>query len=587
MEQAEENLRVISPAVFKATLPPVYPAQYAEWYLNFKLTARPAAAGTSTLRHDYEIPLWVLMATTGLVLLIACANLANLLLARGSARSREVAVRLALGASRRRVMFQFLTESLLLAAVGALVGSLLSQLLSGFLVNFLSTNEGPLFLDLTPDWRMIGFISGLATLTCVLFGLLPAIRAARNSPGSAMKSSGRGLTAGRERQGMRRLLVVCQVALSVLLLVSALLFTRTLRNLTVLDAGFQPEGVYLTRVDLRGVPHDVQSRPALYKRMLEQLRTADGIESAAQVRVVPVSGDFWDDEVWVGNKVGEAMLNAVSDGYFSTMRTQFIAGRDFTDRDNSSSTKVAIVNEAFAREFLNGANPIGIQLHRQPVPGQPPPPTYEVVGLVRDAKYSSLRRNIQPTIFFAALQEEPSTSRWFMLRSSAAATPQLTNSVKAALLNVSPNIAFEFRDLSVVIRQSLQQEQLLATTTGFFGFLATTIAILGLYGVLAYMVSQRRNEIGLRMALGASRRRVTEMVLREATTLLIVGLSIGAALSVLATRLVAKLLFGVRPNDPITILLAIALLGVVAAIASYVPARRAAAIDPMQTLRED
>ena len=353
----------------------------------------PPATGVSSLREDYESPLWLLLATTGLVLLIACANLANLMLARATAREREIAVRLAIGASRIRIVRQLLAESLLIAAAGAAAGAVLAQSLSRVLVASLTTQSEP---------RVHGRRRRLARVrvrrrcsprrTCVVFGLMPAIRATATSPGAAMKAGSRGSTDSRERFGLRRALVVAQVALSLVLVVGALLFVRSFRNLTTLDAGFTRQQVFVATLDFRrsGVPEE--RLRASTAELLDRLRRTPGVESAAQVRNVPIGGSFSNRNIVIDGvaRTENVNYNSISDRYFSTMGTTLLAGRDFDRRDSATAPRVAIVTESFARVFFNGANPIGRTFQIDEVPGKPRP-AYEIVGFARDSKYNDLR----------------------------------------------------------------------------------------------------------------------------------------------------------------------------------------------------
>jgi predicted permease len=531
------------------------------------------------------------MATTGLVLLIACANLANLLLARGSVREREVAVRLAIGASRWRLVRQFLVESLLLAISGAALGVLLAQELSRALIAFLSTPNNPLFVDLKTDWPILGFTALLAVTTCILFGLMPALRATRLPPATVMRAGGRGTSAGRERFGLRRALVSTQVSLSFVVLVAALLFVRSLHNLLVVDPGFQSEGILSVMLDLSQPKYSKERRPVVYRELLEHMAARRGVVSAAQVGFTPVSGSGWNDtlrpEGTTANRSDrESNFNRVGPGYFRTMGTGFVAGRDFDDHDTVASPKVAIVNEAFAKKFFAGKNPVGLTFHVEGPAGKPDP-LYQIVGVVRNTKYYELREDFIPISFLPIAQDdEPGAGATFVLRTHAPMGEAMAG-VKTAVGEVSPAIGIEFRILSGQLRESLMRERLMATLSGAFGGLAALLATLGLYGVIAYMVARRRNEIGVRMALGADRMKVIRLVLREAILLLAVGLTAGVLLALWAGRAATTLLFGLQPYDPITMLSAVALLTVVALAASYGPARRAAAIEPMMALRDE
>ena len=589
--RATAHLKALSPGIMRATLPPTYKPETAKHYLGNKLEATDAATGISGLRQQYERPLWLLMATTGLVLLIACANLANLLLARASVREREIAVRLALGASRWRLVRQLLVESLLLATGAAVLGAGLAQVLSRGLVAFMSTSDSPLFVGLGLDWRVLGFTAALAMITCLLFGLAPAMRATRMSPAQAIRTGGRSMTGGRERFSLRRTLVATQVALSLVLLVGALLFVRSLRNLLTTEAGFNAEGVLTVGIDFGKAQIPKERRPAVYRELHDRLAARPGVLSAAQVLFTPVSGSGWNNDIGPDGATAAAsgkdsFFNRAGPGYFRTMGTQLLAGREFDERDTLSSPKVAIVNQVFARKYFGGKNPVGRTFRMEAEAGKPEP-LYQVVGLVANTKYYELREEFRPIGFLPASQDDdPGPGATFVLRVHGSPS-EMIRSVKNAVAEVSPVMVLEFRSFSTQIQDSLLRERLMATLSGGFGILAGLLATLGLYGVIAYMVARRRSEIGVRMALGADRGRVIRLVLREAMLLLGVGMAAGVALALWAGRAASALLFGLQPYDPISMAAAIALLTGVALAASYGPARRAAALEPMTALREE
>jgi putative ABC transport system permease protein len=589
LERVNAHLGSLAPGLFEATLPENYQPDMAKRYLASKLVAQPAARGVSSLRARYENPLWMLMATAGLVLLIACANIANLMLARATQREREFAVRLALGASRPRLIRQVLAESLMLALAGTILGAGLAQFLSRSLVAFLRSGQQSLFLDAPLDWRVLGFAAGIAALTCVLFGLAPALRAVRIAPGAAMKAGSRGLTASRERFGVRRILVVAQVALCLVLLTGSLLFLGSLRNLLSVDPGFRAEGLLSASIGLPREDYPPERRAPLHREMLERLRAIPVLDSIAEVVVVPVSGSGWNQTVRVDAETGpyrESYFNRVGPGYFKTMGTRLLAGREIDARDTLESPKVAIVNEAFAQRFFNSGNPVGHRLRVEPERGKPEA-SYEIVGVVRDSKYYGLRDEFQPTTFLAAGQDDqPGTFVQYAIRSRGS-LEAATSAIKQTLREVNPKAAVDFRVLDAQIRDSLLRERLMATLTGFFGALAVLIAVVGLYGVISYMVASRKGEIGIRMALGAGRGAIVRMVLREACLLLALGLAIGAAASRAAAQTLSSLLFGVTAGDAATLALAVGGLAAVALAASYVPARRASSVEPMLALREE
>ena len=589
LARATAQLKSMSPAVLEATIPPSYPADAVKKYLAYRFIATRADNGFSSVREEYQNPLWMLLTIAGLVLLIACANLANLMLARASAREREIGVRLSLGASRGRLIGQMLVESLLLAALGAVFGIVLSQGLTRLMVAFLSTANQRMFVELYPDWRVLAFTSGLAILTCAIFGLTPALRATRVAPVTVLKSTGRGMTSGRERFALRRVLVVSQVALSLVLLVGAMLFVRTLRNLLTVDPGFQQQGVLVANLDLTALHLARDRRVEVKRELLERVRAIPGVEGAADTNIVPIGGNGWNEEIVTEGpekRKGTPAFSRVTPGYFKTMKTPLLAGREFDDHDDKNSPKVAIVNETFVKKILNGGNPIGVRFHMEGFVGKATP-TYEVVGLVKDTKYQDLREEPLPIAFVAAAQEEnPDQYAWFVIRSSGALSATLPM-VKEALMQNAPEASIEFHVLSTQIRDSLLRERLMATLSGFFGFLAALLATVGLYGVISYTVARRTNEIGIRMALGAQRGNVLGMILREAGMLLAIGLVVGAGLALAAGRAATSLLYGLKPYDPLTIALAMLALAAVAVAASFLPAQRASRLDPMVALRDE
>jgi predicted permease len=589
IERASAEVRAQSAGIFRATLPPAFDAVNGKHYLESRLEAYPAASGLSSLRRQYADPLWLLLGISGLVLLIACANLANLMVARASARHREIAVRLALGASRRRLVQQLLAESFVLAALGAAWGAALAQALSRLLVSSLATQDTRPFVVLHFDWRLFAFTAGLAGLTCLLFGLLPAIQAARTEPIAAIKSGGRGIAGSHAGLGTRRALVVSQVSLSLVLVVGALLFAETFRKLQSIDPGFRRDHILVTDFGTEGLRIPPAARDEYTRMLLSRVRAIPGVVSAAATLIVPASGSGWNDSVRIdGSAVTRelANFNRVSPGYFATMGTPLRAGRDFTEADRAGSVPVAVVTETFARKFLGGSSPLG-RTFRIVNPGPKADHAYEIVGMVKDAKYTDLREEFTPIVFLASAQNpEPPPGETLLIRSQLPPA-SLVSAVKTAIAQVNPSIVVEFHVFETSLREGLLRERLMAALSGYFGFLAALLAMVGLYGVISYMVVRRRNEIGVRMAMGATRRDIVVMILREAGALLGAGLAIGVVLSIAAAHAARSLLFGLRPGDPVTLAIAVAGLSAVAAAASLLPARRAAALDPMAALREE
>ena len=589
IDKASAQLSAVSPSVMQESLPPVYSADRAKRYLAMKLAAFPAATGLSNVRRNYETPLWLLLAIAGLVLLIACANLANLMLARAGVREREIAIRLALGARRSRLVRQLLTESLLLGFAGAAIGIALAGVLSRLLINYLNGDAGHLFVALHIDWRVLGFTAALGFLTCILFGLAPALRATSAPPARVMSLAGRGLTIARERFGLRRGLVVMQVALSLVLLVTALLFVGTVRNILNIDAGFQRDGILAMDVDYTILQLPIPQRMPYAESLLQPLRALPGTENLAETDILPLGGNYWNDHVIVDGKLnpGNVNMSHISSGYFKTMGTPLLAGRDFDERDNAGAPHVAIVNQQFARKILQTENPIGRTYKIDVYKGQAQV-EYQIVGLVKDTKYAALREDFTPIAYYPQLQATttPDPGVTVVVRSSLP-LESLLSSLRQKMSEINPAISISFRVLNKEVKDSLLRERLMATLSGFFGLLATVLATIGLYGVIAYVVVRRTNEIGIRMALGATPVRILAMILREGATLLVIGLVLGAGLSLAAGRAAAKFLFGLSPRDPLTLVLAALLLSVVAVTATLLPARRAAHLEPTIALREE
>lgn len=590
IERASAQLRAISPGLFEATLPPEFNPSNAKHFLQYKLGAFAADSGLSDLRQSYERPLWLLLALAGLVLLIASANLANLMLARASTREKEIAVRLALGAGRGRLIRQFLAESLLLALLGAAIGALLAHNLSQVLVASLSTQHDPLFVDLGTDWRMLGFTMGLAVLTCILFGLAPALRTTRVTPGVVLKESTRGTTAGRSRFGLRRILVVSQIALSLTLLVGALLFARSLNNLAGVQAGFRQNGILVADIDFTPLNIAKDGRVAFANDLLQRVRAIPGVEAAALATIVPLSGNgIAHDILWgeTGQPQGDApfaAFNIVSPGYFETLQTKILSGRDFDEHDTAAAPRVAIVNEEFAKQFAKSANPVGMKFRVRRLQSTQ---LCEIIGLVRNTKYIDLREDFGPIVYTAKAQyANPDSDAQILVRSRAGLVG-LTSAIRNTAALVNPNMDIAFSSLHQTIEDGLLRDRLMARLSGFFAALAVVLAVIGLYGVMSYMVAQRRSEIAIRMALGAEPTSIIRLVMRESGALLLVGLVIGVALAYGGGQAATAMLFELKPSDPLTLGTALVSLSVVAALASLLPARRASRSDPMTALRDE
>jgi len=593
LQRAEARMKAISPEINRATLPQDWDGEGRRSYLKRSFALRPAATGFSDTGTHYRTALFTVMVVVGLVLLIACANIANLLLARAEARQREISVRMAIGAGRGRVIRQLMTESLLLSICGAGGGLLFAVWGSHLLVRLLSKTGNQLQLNVAPDLRVLAFAIGAALLTGLLFGLAPAMRATRILPNQMLKEHARGLVAGTSRFNLGKALVTGQVALSLMLLVGAALFLGTLRNLLNTDLGFTRHNVLLIGANAMQANVPKGERNDVYRRVVERLRAVPGVVSASSSVITPIADSFWDNFVYPegysskGNEDTLVYFNRVSPGYFDTMRTPLLMGRDFSGHDDLGAPQVMIINASAARRFFARGNPIGKTIATD-VPGSPgKKDVYQVIGVVKDAKYGSVSEVPILTVYLAQAQDpDPWPSVNFEVRSAIPAD-RLTAAIRSVIGDLNRGIALEFRNFETQVDESLLQPKMVALLSGFFGGLALLLAMIGLYGVTAYGVARRQAEIGIRMALGAQQRAVVWLVLRDVVAMLAAGAVLGLAASLATGRLVASLLFGIQSYDPAPLLLAALLLGAATGIAAYVPARRASRLDPMAALREE
>lgn len=592
IDAAIAGLRGVQPQQLRAeTLPDNYRAQDLPKYLKDPFNARAAANGPNSLGRQYAQPLYILMGIVGLVLLIACANIANLLLARGNARRHELSVRTALGASAWRIARQLLVESLLLAGTGAALGLVFARWGARLMVRELSVSGGTIALDVGLDWRVIAFTASIATLTALLFGTVPALRGSRVEPGDALKQQGRAI-AGEPRFGLGSALVIGQVALSLVLVVGAGLFMRTFAALSTLHLGFQPDPILEVDVNAKRSVAAAGQHLQLFERVREAVASVPGVEHAALERITPVTFSQWD--MLLANPAGlslpeqsrDVFVNAVSPDWFATYGTPLVAGRDFTLRDDAAAPPVAIVNETFAkRYFPSGA--IGQSTRFEPFPGDVQPP-FEIVGVAKDAVYDSLRAPIRPTLYVpvAQMHQKIVDSLTIAARASAGRPELLTRGIVDAIRQVDANLTLQVQPMTNNVRDQTVQERLLAMLSAFFGGLALLLAAIGLYGVMSYTVGLRRTEIGIRMALGAGPTSAVALILLRVAVLVGLGIAAGAALSLWTSRFVGSLLFGLAPRDPATLAAAAIVLVLVGAAAAWLPARRAARIDPARVLRE-
>jgi putative ABC transport system permease protein len=592
--QAGARMAAIARTVYEQTIPRHWAADSQREYVTRSLHVYPAGRGFSEMRSEYRTALYALMAGVGLILLIACANVANLLLSRAEARHREVAIRVAIGAGRSRLLRQMLTESLVLALAGTALGLVIAQAGSRAMVGMIVAQgpAGPVSLDLGLNARLLAFTIATATTTVLLCGLVPAWKATRIGPQAVMKAQARGVVEGHSRWTLGKALVVAQIALSLVLVVSAGLLVGTFRNLSRLDPGFNADGVLLVETDLRRAEVPASGVAAMHRAILDRVRETPGVVSASSADLVPIGGMSWNDELVVDGYSPKSMMDAVtwfnevSDAYFATMDTRLIAGRDFDATDVPGSEKAAIVNDAWGRKFFGNDSPLG--RHFRVKVGDSLTPPYTIVGVVENAAYKSLRAGVEPTAYVASSQNAaPGPIRILEVRTNAAEPTSLVPAVKQVMRDIHPGITLEFGTLARQIGDSLQRERMLAVLSGLFGALALALALLGLYGVMSYSVARRRSEIGVRIALGAVRGRVIRMVLSEVTIVVVMGILIGVAGATAASRMVTTFLYGVGPREPGVYLLAVGMLALVALGAGLVPAWRAARVDPIEALREE
>ena len=587
LQRASQYFNALSPGLFAKTTPAGYSSDATKTWKAFRLTAYAASAGVSYLRDQYNSSLEILLAITGLVLLIACANLASLMLARASVKKREVAIRMALGASRSRLLRQILIESALLAACGALLGTALAQPLSRALVASLDTSQNTIHLAIVADWRVLLFAAAAAIATCVIFGTFPALRCTNAEPLASIKSGERGVAGNHERFSMQRALVITQIAISMVLLVGALMFVRSYRNLMTLNPGIRESGITVGYLAFRSTNIKPESLAAWKQHLLNEVRAIPGIENAAATTNVPLGGATWGHYVDVGSMNGPSRFTYVSPSFFATLEIPLLEGRNFTDRDTNDNPLVLIVNRSFIRKYLSAPSPMGVQVHVRPEP-QYPKRTYEIVGVVPDTKYSDLREDQQIQAFVPIAQlpvtaQDPGMVMLIASRDPAAAQ----QAVRHMLDGKYPGIETQFFDFQQGIFDHLVGDRMMARLSGFFGFLAALLVVIGLHGVLSYFVAQRRSEIGIRIALGAGRGRVVAAMLSNACLMLVAGLAEGTVLALFVTREASSLLFGLKPWDPGPLAGAAALLAVVTLVASLGPSMRAANVNPIESLRTE
>ena len=591
IESAAAGLDAVRPQIRAATLGAIgqfgHPA--VDRYLTAPFALAPGATGYSVIRDQYQRPLMTILAIVAVLLLIACVNVANLLAARAIARRPELAMRLALGAPRWRLLRQLLTESAVLYAAGAALGLAIAALASRTLVNQIASPVDRVFLDVSLDVRVLLFTVAVTVVTTLLFGTVPAFRASSAAPATALQQDGRTVAG---RTGLFGWLIAAQVALSLVLVVAAGLFVRTFASLRGRPFGFDADRIVVVTVDAHRLSNGLPARIAQYDRVRAAVRQVPGVAEAALSLTTPVANGQFTPRVdieGVAETQGPVWANLISPGWFAAYGTPLVAGRDVSDRDRQGAPRVAVVNQAFARKFAGGRSPIGRTLSLYPGTPRAIGPI-EIVGVVGDAVYAWLRAPAPPTYYlplaqFDYLNDLGIRSINLSARSAAAPPMTLTRSIADAVASVDPRLSITFRPLAGQIDAALAQERLIALLASIFGGLALVLGAIGLFGVTAYAVAMRRTEIGIRMALGADAGAIERLVLARVSALVGAGIVAGVVASLWATKFVASLLYGLEARDPTTLAGAALTLAIVSACAAWLPAWRASRIDPAEILR--
>jgi len=573
---------------YEMTLPAAkdWSAYSRDQFMKGRLLVAPAAVGYSPLRNDFSTALIVLMCMVGLVLLIACANVANLLIARAFMRQKEIAVRLSLGCSRAALVRQLLVESMVLASLGGAVGIAIAVGLTRTLLSLVPSDGPPLLIAARPDPRILAFTLALTAVTGIVFGLVPAVRASRPDPWATLKDTVGSIAGGSGSLFLRKGLVAAQVALSFLLLFGAGLFVRSLQNLKTTETGVMLDNLVSFQLSPALSGYDNTRATLFYQQLVDRLRALPGVQSAAMTTVPILAGGEWDNSMAVEGytyKDGEdrqAFMNAVSPGYFSTMRIPLIEGRDFRPSDAKEESTAAIVNRRFAEFFFPRSSAVGKRIGNGGGPNSKL--TMEIVGVVGDALYEGPREGIHRQVFVPNWGRNSGAIYVRTTTPASTAYASLRDAVKQ--LDAAMPI-YEMKSVEAQLDETLLTDRLIAMLSAGFGLLATLLASVGLYGVMAFVVATRSKELGIRLALGAQSGAVVWMVMREVLLLLAIGLAIGVPASAGLGRFIAAQLYGIQPRDPVIAGSTVALLAIVSAAAGLIPAYRATRIDPIRALR--
>jgi putative ABC transport system permease protein len=589
LEQANNTLQGFWPSALEVTTNPGMPADRRAMYLGRRTALEPGSAGFSRVRNQFAEPLWLLLALVGVLFTVASASGANLLLARGVARQRELAVRMAIGASRPRLVRQLLAESLVWTALSTFVAITCAPWISGALVAMMRTREDPVTLTVSPDWRVLGFALTLTLLTVIICSVLPAFRVTRVAPAPSLKETGQTSTTILRRWSFGKALVVSQVALAVVLLIGAALFIRSLTGILSQDAGFDRDNVLVVATDAEAAGYQDERLNAFYVQLQDRLAAIPGVASTSLSRYPPISDSdgSWTQSIVVDGGPLEAessryvYFNPISPGYFVTVGMRLLHGRDFSHLDNASSQKVVIVNESLARRFFQDQNPIGRQIG---IGRDAKRQNLEIVGVVSDAKYQTLKEPARRIAYFPVAQQGLDRNLYAEVRAAVPAS-SIVDSIRREVRALDGRVPLRIESVTDRIRESLVTERVIATLASALGLVALVLACTGLYGLLAYAVSRQTNEIGLRLALGADRTRVVWMILRECVSLAAIGVLLGVSVSLALGRFARTLLHEISPTDALSLVAAAIIMLLVAILAGLLPARQAARVDPAVALR--
>ncbi len=588
LERAQAHANVVFQQGLSAYYGSMADAQKRKQFLDQRLVLKRAATGASSLRNNFSEPLFVLLGAAALVLLIACSNLGNLLLARATARSREMAVRLALGASRGRLVRQLMTESLCLAAIGGIAGLLLAFVLRRGLLRLVSdTIALPAALDL----RLFGFVFALTLAAGLVLGLLPSMRITKTQAVTGLREQGRGIAGSAAWLRIGKLVVVGQLALSLPLLVGAGLLVRTLLNLQHIDLGYSKDQLVTVRIDAQAAGYDVARQSTAFEALRAHIRALPGVRAVTYSNNGLFGGSDNGDQIIVegytptGRGDNGSRYDAVGPGYFTTLGIPILLGREITEEDRAGGRMVCVINETFAKRFFSGRNPIGLHVTQTYADERH---TYEVVGVVKDSRQNRLRGEIEHRFYTPITQPAASVEAVTFIMRPAGDGSGVLSDVRRVLQQAEPNMAIaRAGTVASLVDTRIVQDRLLARLSIAFGVVAVLLAAIGLYGVLSYGVARRTNEIGIRKALGAREGTLITMILRETGGLVIAGMIAGGAASVAALRLITSRLYGLSPNDPATFAFGIVCLTLVAALATWLPAYRASRVDPLVALRQE